>query len=200
MTHGSPGRSTRGSPTPSSDQTKELRSMRGALSPNASAFQRNPCCESSCSNDLRGGRAEAQNPQLQERLAGIKQAAAMNKQALARYTWQELLTISVRGKVKKQQLCQVQIGPDGKPQRTALHPQQRSAGQPRQGLKHRTKDKKTEEYQDYAKQIASLAQTYALPGLGKLHQLCVQRNVTFGSASGPDEIRMVIQSYVKQGD
>jgi hypothetical protein len=41
---------------------------------------------------LLGIPAFAQNPQLQERLGEIKQAAAANKQALAQYTWQEQQT------------------------------------------------------------------------------------------------------------
>jgi hypothetical protein len=47
--------------------------------------------------------AVAQNPQLQEHIAEIKQASAA-KQALARYTWQEQQTISIKGEVKKTQL------------------------------------------------------------------------------------------------
>jgi hypothetical protein len=46
-------------------------------------------------------RALPQNPQLQERVTEIKQAAVLNKQALAQYTWQEQQTISIKGNVKK---------------------------------------------------------------------------------------------------
>ena len=55
----------------------------------------------------------AQNPELQQRIAEIKQASAANKQALARYTWQESQTTSIKGDVKKQQLFQVSVG-DGR--------------------------------------------------------------------------------------
>jgi hypothetical protein len=54
--------------------------------------------------------AQAQNPQIQERVTEIKQAAAANKQALAQYTWQEQETISVKGEVKKTKLYQVSVG------------------------------------------------------------------------------------------
>ena len=54
--------------------------------------------------------ATAQNPQLQEREAEIKQAAAANKRSLARYTWQEQQTISIKGEVKKQKVFQVRTG------------------------------------------------------------------------------------------
>jgi hypothetical protein len=36
---------------------------------------------------------EAQNPELQQRLADVKQSMAQNKQALAQYAWVEQVTI-----------------------------------------------------------------------------------------------------------
>ena len=41
--------------------------------------------------------AAAQNPQIAEKVAEIKQASAANKQALARYTWQEQQVVSLKG-------------------------------------------------------------------------------------------------------
>jgi hypothetical protein len=105
--------------------------------------------------------ARAQNPQLQERVAEIKQSMAQNKQALAQYTWQEQETISIKGEVKKQKLFQVQIGPNGKPQKTEIDaPSDSSDGGRKHGLKHRIKEEKKEEYEDYGKEIAELAQGY----------------------------------------
>ena len=63
---------------------------------------------------------QAQNPELQQRLAEIKQASAANKAALARYTWQEQQTTSIKGDVKKQQVFQVRVGPDGQQQKTPI--------------------------------------------------------------------------------
>jgi len=70
----------------------------------------------------------AQNPQLEQKLQEIKQASAANKQALARYTWQEQQTISLKGDVKKTQLFQVSIGPDGQQQKTELNASPAAAG------------------------------------------------------------------------
>jgi hypothetical protein len=52
----------------------------------------------------------AQNPQLQEKVAQIKQGMAANKKLLAQYTWQEQQTVSLKGKVKEQQSFQVRMG------------------------------------------------------------------------------------------
>src|ERR1700730_19054622 len=62
----------------------------------------------------------SQNAELQQRIAEIKESAARNKQALAQYRWQQQETVTVKGEVKRQQLFQVQLGPDGKPVRIPM--------------------------------------------------------------------------------
>ena len=57
-------------------------------------------------------------------LAELKAASAQNKQNLATYTWQEQDTISVKGETKTQELFRVRVGPDGKPQKTAMNTNQ----------------------------------------------------------------------------
>src|SRR5258708_8948481 len=81
-------------------------------------------------------RALPQNPQLQERVTEIKQAAALNKQTLAQYTWQEQQTISIKGNVKKQKLFLVRLGPDGKPQKKEIDPHDQSSTVAQHRLKH----------------------------------------------------------------
>jgi hypothetical protein len=145
--------------------------------------------------------AVAQNPQVQEHLAEIKQSAAQNKQALSQYTWQEQQTISIKGDVKKQQMFQVHMGPDGKPQKTELMQEPSSAdGGRKHGLKHHAVEKKKEEFEDYAHSIAALAQSYAQPDPGKLQQASEQGNLMMGSAGAPGEVKMVIKNYVKPND
>ena len=144
--------------------------------------------------------ATAQDTKMQDRVAELKLAAAFNKQSLAQYTWQEQQTISIKGEVKKQQLYQVQFGPDGNPQKTAIDPQQQSSGGRQHGLRHRIKEEKTEEYEDYGKQIASLAHSYAKPDPDRIQQAYQQGNVLVGPTGAPNEDRLVIQNYLKQGD
>jgi len=138
--------------------------------------------------------ALADNAQLQAKVTALKQAIANNKQMIAQYTWQQQETISVKGDVKDQEQYQVQIGPDGKPQKT-LESAPPAPGRPH-GIKHHISD----EYKNYGQQIAALAQSYAQPDPGKLQQLYQQGNITLGSAGGPGMIALVIHNYVKQGD
>jgi hypothetical protein len=150
------------------------------------------------------GLAVAQNPELQQKVAEIKQAAAMNKQALAQYTWVEQDTIILKGEQKKQEHFQVRRGPDGKPQKTPLdHPGQASScGGGRHGrLKQHVDEKKKEEYKEYADQIKSLIQQYVPPDRDMLQRAFQQGNITLGPQQGsPGQYRLVISNYLKAGD
>ena len=145
--------------------------------------------------------ALAQNQELQQRVAEIKQAAANNKQALAQYTWVEQVTISLKGEEKKQEHFQVRLGPDGKPQKTSLDPPA-DASAPQGGrLKRHIVEKKKEEYKDYAEQMKALAQQYVPPDKDLLQQAYSQGNITLGPAAGnPNEIQLIIHNYVKLED
>ena len=125
--------------------------------------------------------ANAQNPELQQRVAEIKQAAAKNKQALAQYTWVEQVTISLKGEQKKQEHFQVRLGPDGKPQKTSLDPPADTSSQ-QSGRRHRVKEhvveKKKEEYKEYADQMKALAQQYVPPDKDLFQQAYEKGNIT----------------------
>jgi D-alanyl-D-alanine dipeptidase len=144
--------------------------------------------------------ANAQGPELQQRVAEIKEATAQNKQALMSYSWNELVTISLKGEQKKQEHFQVRLGPDGKPVKTSLDPPAEAA--PSGGrLKQRVVANKTEEYTDYANAMKALAQQYVPPSGDLLQQAYAQGNVTLGPASGsPNEVQLVIHNYLKPQD
>lgn len=144
--------------------------------------------------------ANAQNPELQQRVAEIKEASAKNKQALASYSWNEQVTISLKGEQKKVEHFQVRIGPDGKPQKTSLDAP--AAAAPSGGrMKQHVVAKKKEEYKDYADQMKALAQQYVPPDGAQLQQAYAQGNVTLGPAAGaPNEVQLVIHNYLKPQD
>ena len=148
----------------------------------------------------------AQNPEMQQKVAEVKQAAAANKQALAQYTWTEQVTVSLKGEQKKQEHFQVRLGPDGKPQKQSLDPppQQGSAdsGGRRGGrVKEHVVEKKTDEYKNYVDQIKALIQQYVPPDKDMLEKAAQSGNITLGPAGGaPGVYRLVISNYVKQGD
>jgi hypothetical protein len=143
--------------------------------------------------------ASAQNPELQQHVSDIKQSMAKNKQALASYSWNEQVTISLKGEQKKQEHFQVRLGPDLKPEKTSLDP---PAEPPSGGrLKKHVIAKKTEEYKEYADQMKALAQQYVPPDKDLLEQARAQGNITLGQTGGaPNEIQLIIHNYLKPGD
>lgn len=144
--------------------------------------------------------AKAQSPELQQRVANVKEAAARNKQALAPYSWNELVTISLKGEQKKQEHFQVRLGPDGKPQKTSMDPPDDAA--PSGGrLKRHVVAKKKEEYAEYPEQMKALAQQYVPPNGELLQKAYAQGNIALGPTAGaPSEIQLVIHNYLKPQD
>ena len=141
----------------------------------------------------------SQNPELQQRVAELKESVAKNKQALATYTWHETDTVKLKGEVKKVSNYQVRLGPDGKPQKTALDsPQQ--AQQPSGGrLKQRVVEKKKAELKDYGEDMKDLAAQYLPPDKDKIQAAVSAGNVSF-SPAGSDAVKIIFKDYVKSGD
>ena len=143
--------------------------------------------------------AGAQNPEMQQQVSDVKQSMAKNKQALASYTWNEQVTISLKGEEKKQEHYQVRLGPDLKPQKTSLDPPPDPPSGGR--LKRHVVEKKTEEYKEYADQMRALAQQYVPPDGNSLQQAYSQGNISLGEAAGaPNQIQLIIHNYLKPGD
>lgn len=141
----------------------------------------------------------AQNAELQQKIAELKEAAAANKQALAQYTYVQTTTISLKGEVKKVTHDRVVTGPDGKPQKTPLDPPEAAA--PSGGrLKQRVVAKKKEEYADYANSIKALIAQYVPPNKDLIQQAAGLGNIKLEPAGTSGEVPLVISNYVKQGD
>jgi hypothetical protein len=141
----------------------------------------------------------AQDAQMAKKIAEIKSDAATNKQALARYTWQEQQIISLKGDVKKTVSYQVSVGPDGQQQKIELG--STSAPPPTGGrLKQRIVAKKTNEFQEYGQQVAALAKQYAQPDPQLLQQAYQAGNISLQLGGAPGTTTLVIKNYLKQGD
>jgi hypothetical protein len=142
--------------------------------------------------------ATAQDAALQARLAQVRQASAANKQALSHYNWQESVTTSIKGEVKKQQLFLVSVGPDGQQQKTEINaqPDQASGGP----LKRHIVAKKKAEYKDYGEQIADLARQYTQPDPDRLQRAYQQGNISMQLGGGETMMTLVIKNYIKPND
>jgi len=143
--------------------------------------------------------AKAQGPELQERVAELKESMAKNKMSLAQYTWVEQVNISLKGELKKQEHFQVRLGPDGQPQKTSMDPPPEPPSGGR--LKKHIVEKKKEEYKDYADQMKALAQQYVPPDKEMIQQAYALGNISIVPGGGlPGEIKLVFHNYVKPQD
>lgn len=142
--------------------------------------------------------AMAQNADLQAKLAQIKTASAANKQALSHYNWQESVTTSIKGEVKKQQLFLVSVGPDGQQQKSEINaqPDQTSGG----ALKRHIVAKKKAEYKEYGEQIADLARQYTQPDPDRLQRAYQQGNISLQLGGGETIVTLNIKNYIKPND
>lgn len=149
-------------------------------------------------------RACAQGGELQQRVADLKQAMAQNKKRLAQYTWQEYITVSLKGEQKKQETFLVRMGPDGKPIKTPINqPSSDSSdngGGGRRGrIRQRVVEKKKEEYKDYADRMKTLMEQYVPPDKNLLQKAVENKNITFNAGEAGQE-QIVINGYYKPKD
>jgi hypothetical protein len=104
---------------------------------------------------------QAQGQEIQQRLAEVKQSLAFNKQVLAQYTWMEQQIISIKGEQKKEELCGVRLGPDGKPEKPPFDPNSVSnSDRKERGLRGRIREKKIDEYKEYGDSIKTPIEQY----------------------------------------
>ncbi len=148
---------------------------------------------------MKAATGAAQDPQMLDKLMAIKAAQDANKQKLATYTWQETESIAIKGDVKDTKVYQVQIGPDGKPQKTEINNQQAQPSGRQGRLKQHVEAHVKEEYQEYGQSISALAKQYTTPDPDRLMQAKQQGNLSLQPAGG-GSISLIIKNYVKPGD
>ena len=139
--------------------------------------------------------AIAQNGELQQKLAAVKQAAAENKQQLHQYQWIETTQLTLKGDAKpsSQQLCQ--YGPDGQIQKTPIGaPQQPSGGR----MKQRVIAKKKAEIKDYMEDVKGLLTMYVPPDPQKMQQAFQAGKVSLNPAGGV--LNLIFTDYAQPGD
>lgn len=148
-------------------------------------------------------RAGAQGQELQQRVAELKQAMAQNKQRLAQYSWEELVTIFLKGEQKKQETFLVRLGPDGKPAKTPVNQPSSdssdSGGRRGGRVKQHIVEKKKEEYKDYADRMKALMEQYVPPDKDLLQKAVENKNITLNAAAA-GQVQIVITSYLKPKD
>lgn len=140
--------------------------------------------------------ALAQSPELQQKLAAVKQVIAINKQSLQTYQWTETTQLTLDGDPKPptQNLCQ--YGPGGQVQKTPIGapPPPPSGGR----LKQRIIEKKKAEIQDYMTEVKGLLSMYVPPDPQKMQQAYGSGNAFLNPQGGLTNL--VFKNYAQPGD
>jgi hypothetical protein len=140
--------------------------------------------------------ANAQNADLQQKLAAAKQAAAENKQKLRQYEWTETTQLTLKGDAKPQSQNLCQYGPSGQVQKTPIGPppQQPSGGR----VKQRVIAKKKAEMTDYMDDVKGLLSMYVPPDPQNMEQAFHAGKVSFNPAGGV--VNLIFSDYAEPGD
>jgi hypothetical protein len=142
--------------------------------------------------------ALSQSPELQQKVAALKQSVAANQMALHHYTWTETTQMILKGETKSTKQSQCLYGPDGTVQKTAIGPPQPPPSKSR-GLKGRIVEKKTGEIQDYMERVASLIKRYTPPS-GAAMQSSLQSGKASIVPSAGGIVTIAFHDYAKPGD
>jgi hypothetical protein len=140
--------------------------------------------------------AFAQSPELQAKLAEVKQSAELNTQMLHQYQWTETTQLTLKGDAKppSENLCQ--YGPDGQVQKTLIGapPPPPSGGR----MKQRIVEKKKAEMKDYMGDVKNLLALYVPPDPQKMQQAYAAGKMSLNPVGGT--INFIFTDYAVPGD
>ncbi len=137
-----------------------------------------------------------QNPELQEKLAAVKQSMAENKQKLQQYQWIETTQLTLKGDQKPPSQNSCVYGPDGQVQKTPIGPppEQPSGGR----MKERIIEKKKAEMKDYMQDVKAVLAMYVPPDPQKMQAAYQAGKVSLNPA--PGAMNLVFTDYAQPGD
>lgn len=138
----------------------------------------------------------AQNSDLQQKLAAVKQSVAGNQQRLHQYQWVETTQLTLKGDAKPPKQFMCQYGPDGTVQKTPMGPPPEPPSGRR--IKQRIIEKKKEEMQEYMGEVKGLLGMYVPPDPQKMAQAYQAGKVSLNSAGGG--VNFVFTDYALPGD
>jgi hypothetical protein len=142
------------------------------------------------------GPAIAQNSELQEKVAAVKQSAAENKQKLQQYQWIETTQLTLKGDPKPSSTNLCRYGPDGQVQKNLVSapPEPPSGGR----MKQKIIAKKKEEMKDYMGDVKALLSQYVPPDPQKMQQAYQAGKVSLNPAGGV--LNLIFKDYAQPGD
>jgi hypothetical protein len=141
---------------------------------------------------------KSQSPDVQQRVAALKQSVARDQQSIRQYEWIETTVISLKGEEKSRQQQQCYYGAEGSLQKVPV-----SASPPpdkKRGIRGRVIERKTAELTDYMKQAVALVKTYVPPDPAKIQAVKDAGKVSVDLPGAGRGARVNLASYDRPGD
>lgn len=138
----------------------------------------------------------AQSPELQEKLAAVKQTAGQNKQRLQQYQWTETIQLTLKGDEKPATRNLCQYGADGQIIKTPIGapPPPPSGGR----LKKKVIANKKAEMKDYMGDVKVLLSQYVPPDPQKMEQAFKAGKLSVNPAGSI--VNFIFRDYAQAGD
>lgn len=140
----------------------------------------------------------AQSPDLQQRVAALKQSAAQDQQSIRQYEWIETTVISLKGEEKSRQQKRCYYGAEGSLQKVTESAA--PAPEKKRGLRGRVAENKKEELTDYMKQAVALVKTYVPPDPAKIQAVKEAGKISLDMPGAGKGARLNFRDYAKPGD
>ncbi len=140
----------------------------------------------------------AQSPDLQQRVAALKQSAAQDQQSIRQYEWIETTVISLKGEEKSRQQKRCYYGAEGSLQKVTESAA--PAPEKKRGLRGRVAENKKEELTDYMKQAVALVKTYVPPDPTKIQAVKEAGKISLDMPGAGKGARLNFRDYAKPGD
>jgi hypothetical protein len=138
------------------------------------------------------------NPELQQKLAAVKQSVAENQQKLHQYQWTETTQLTLNGDAKPPTQSMCQYGPNGTVQKTPMGPPPAPPSGGR--MKQRIIEKKKEEMKDYMGQVKTLLAQYVPPNPQKMQQAFQAGKASISPSPDSGTTSIVFKDYSLPGD
>jgi len=138
----------------------------------------------------------AQSPELQQKLAVVKQTVAANKQRLQQYQWIETTQLTLDGDPKPQTQNLCQYGPGGQVQKTPIGPPPPPPSGGR--LKQRIIEKKKAEMKEYLDEVKGVLSQYVPPDPSRMQQAYGAGKFSLNPAGSITNF--IFRDYAQPGD
>jgi hypothetical protein len=140
----------------------------------------------------------SQSPEVQQRVAALKQNVVRDQQSIRQYEWIETRVISLKGEEKSRQQQQCYYGADGVLQKVTVDASPPPAQ--KRGLRGRIIANKKEELTDYMKQAVALVKSYVPPDPARIQALKDAGKISLDLPGAGRGARLNLSGYTKPGD